>query len=221
MRESPTLEVILPQRDMDKLSRHLVELTEAIDAIDPALVAHGVFGGEHGYGGHWDSAVFMMRPFCWCDRDDCRWCSDEACGCDYPAPLYFFDKKTVSSDEYWRANERILAPLPWDVAKPGTSKYAEAQRAFDASIVERDRRLKTIYPAIVHTCEPRGMMADRPEGLSYKPSQSAPNFWHKPSGLKVWWYKYIGRDQEVVGPATPDISNIFAECLKDVQERAA
>jgi hypothetical protein len=21
----------------------------------------------------------------------------------------------------------------------------------------------------------------------------APNFWHKPTGLKVWWYKYIGR----------------------------
>lgn len=21
----------------------------------------------------------------------------------------------------------------------------------------------------------------------------APNFWHKPSGLRVWWYKYIGR----------------------------
>lgn len=28
-----------------------------------------------------------------------------------------------------------------------------------------------------------------------------PNFWHKPSGLKVRWYKYIGRDMEFNGEA--------------------
>ncbi|HEY6436234.1 MAG TPA: hypothetical protein VIY47_06565 [Ignavibacteriaceae bacterium] len=26
--------------------------------------------------------------------------------------------------------------------------------------------------------------------------QKAPNFWHKPSNLKIWWYKTIGRDME-------------------------
>lgn len=27
---------------------------------------------------------------------------------------------------------------------------------------------------------------------------SAPNFWHKKSGLKIWWYKWIGRSMEMV-----------------------
>lgn len=27
-------------------------------------------------------------------------------------------------------------------------------------------------------------------------SKDAPNFWHKPSGLKIWWYKYIGRGMD-------------------------
>jgi hypothetical protein len=43
----------------------------------------------------------------------------------------------------------------------------------------------------------------------------APNFWHKASGIKVFWYKYIGRSVEVFGPE-PKIqllSRIKAECL--------
>ena len=28
----------------------------------------------------------------------------------------------------------------------------------------------------------------------------APNFWHKESGLKVWWYKWIGRSMLTEGP---------------------
>ena len=31
------------------------------------------------------------------------------------------------------------------------------------------------------------------------PHQGAPNFWHKPTGIRVWWYKWIGRGMEVVG----------------------
>lgn len=39
----------------------------------------------------------------------------------------------------------------------------------------------------------------------------APNFWHKPSGFRVWWYKWIGRDNETENvPA--DIRGVFAEC---------
>jgi hypothetical protein len=26
--------------------------------------------------------------------------------------------------------------------------------------------------------------------------KSAPNFWYKPTDLKIWWYKYIGREME-------------------------
>ena len=65
------------------------------------------------YGTDFENDEFMMHHFCWCERGDCRWCSEDACGCEHQMP--------------------------------------------------------------------------------------APNFWHKPSGFKVWWYKYIGRSQETVG----------------------
>lgn len=52
---------------------------------------------------------------------------------------------------------------------------------------------------------------DRGDG--YK---GAPNFWHKPSGLKVWWYKWIGRDNAVKG-THPDIRAMFEECLRSVK----
>jgi hypothetical protein len=41
-----------------------------------------------------------------------------------------------------------------------------------------------------------------------------PNFRHKPSGLTVRWYKYIGRDMEVEGSG--DVAAILAECIADV-----
>lgn len=41
----------------------------------------------------------------------------------------------------------------------------------------------------------------------------APNFWHKPSGLRVIWYKWIGRDNAVHLPEGVDLDRVFAECL--------
>jgi hypothetical protein len=45
-----------------------------------------------------------------------------------------------------------------------------------------------------------------------EPGMGAPNFWHKPSGLKVWWYKWIGRGMEVRGPEGADLIRIIDEC---------
>lgn len=215
----PYVQLVLPERQLDVLADRLVDLTRAIEEVDPELLVHGVLGGEHGYGGMWDSSVFMMHPFCWCEREDCRWCSVEACGCGNPDELNFVDEKLVTAEEYWRANTRIVGAMPHEVAEHGTAEYAAAHAAFKARIAERDRRLRTVYQRRIHTCAPPGMMADRPEGVDERPSQRAPNFWHKPTGLKVWWYKYIGRSQEVVGPQNPDLQATFAECMADVRAR--
>ena len=51
------------------------------------------------------------------------------------------------------------------------------------------------------------------------PGRGAPNFWHKPSGLKVWWYKYIGRGMETVGEANLDA--VLAECLASLAQGPA
>lgn len=48
--------------------------------------------------------------------------------------------------------------------------------------------------------------------------KSAPNFWHFQSGLKVWWYKHIGRGTEV-NKALPldELIRIVLDCMESVK----
>jgi len=48
----------------------------------------------------------------------------------------------------------------------------------------------------------------------------APNFWHKKSGLRVYWYKYIGRDTEFIG-TLGDLEKIEKECKEAINASAA
>lgn len=48
------------------------------------------------------------------------------------------------------------------------------------------------------------------------PNLGAPNFWYKPSGFRVWWYKWIGRGMEVYGDQS-DIGGIFNHCLESLK----
>lgn len=76
------------------------------------------------YGTQVDNEIFMMHPYCWCEREDCPWCRDE--------------------DEHGKA---------------------------------------------------------------------APNFHHKKTGLRVWWYKYIGRGMEVSRKVSArQVAQILLEC---------
>ena len=44
-----------------------------------------------------------------------------------------------------------------------------------------------------------------------------PNFIHKPSGLKIWWYKYIGRSMEANMEITIDFLKSIEEDAKKCQ----
>ena len=46
---------------------------------------------------------------------------------------------------------------------------------------------------------------------------TAPNFLHKPSGSRVWWYKYIGRGMEV--ELKQEWPAILADCLKSLESK--
>ena len=74
-----------PPVDRSFLPSALVSLTEAIAARDPDSVAHGALGGEYGYGAHYENDVFLIHPFCWCERDDCPWCLSCECEARYLA----------------------------------------------------------------------------------------------------------------------------------------
>lgn len=145
----PDIQIVIPPTSDEPLTDMLVVLTEAINASDPELVAHGALGGRFGYGGCWNSEVFQMHPFCWCGSDNCPWC--------------FYN-------------------VSWD--------------------------------------EPQLACAEEYGADNQNGGGIAPHFWHKPSGMKVWWYKWIGRDMESVNVPS-DLSAIFTECLADVQRASA
>ena len=190
------------------LDAGLVALTKAIETIAPDALGWGFLGGPYGYGANYENAVFLMHPACGCERTDCKWCEDEGCGCPISEPRYEIDGTPASQDEAFRLTDQITNSKP--KPKFGTSAY-------DARVAEIRSRIRIIYPARIHTCDPRGMMADRQEGEDDRPNQRAPNFWHKPSGLRVWWHKWIGRSMEVVGADGLDLENVFAECVASLQ----
>lgn len=75
------VQIILPPRAelSDALEFGLISLVEAISQIDDDRVAHGLLGGEFGYGAAWENDLFMMKPYCWCERKgECPWCT--GCG---------------------------------------------------------------------------------------------------------------------------------------------
>lgn len=154
------IEIITPPQadETDALCFGLTAITKAISQIDESTVAHGCLGGTYGYGAHYENDVFMMHPYCWCEREDCLWCM------------------------IWLSNE-----------KDCTEAEAEAHRA----------------------AQEKEIAAKYGEGIT-----SAPNFWHKRSGLAVHWYKWIGRSMEVHNQNGADIAAVMRECMESLPANA-
>lgn len=71
----------LPPDDLDGIiARDLVALTERL-ADNGVAIEAGALGGRFGYGAAFENAVFVMRPFCWCGREEgpnaCPTCVDQ------------------------------------------------------------------------------------------------------------------------------------------------
>lgn len=72
--------IITPPVAESDMDLDLVNLTEYIWRTQHADEPYGFgLGGEYGYGpyGGFENDVFEMHEFCWCEREDCRWCGDE------------------------------------------------------------------------------------------------------------------------------------------------
>lgn len=174
----------------DRYSEDLSELAEAAkralnqDASMPC------------YGADYENAVFAMRPFCWADCD----CGYEKREADW------YDANPHAPDCYYPAVQAI----PYSIPKEA-----------------RDRRIQALceqhgipwrggWGCMVHcTCGQR----ERAEAWEAANGHAAdcciqvPNFLHKPSGLEVRWYKYIGRDMEYSRqPPRAEWNRIMDEC---------
>jgi hypothetical protein len=51
------------------------------------------------------------------------------------------------------------------------------------------------------------------------PHYGAPNFWHKKTGLRIWWYKWIGRDMHIKNQPV-NLTVIFEDCAASIKRGA-
>lgn len=72
------IQVVLPPRTsgLPELEDFLRELTKVLLERSGEEDCWGL-GGEFGYGADFENDVFMMRRFCWCEKEDCPWCGEE------------------------------------------------------------------------------------------------------------------------------------------------
>ncbi len=148
------------------------------------------------YGTNFENEVFMMHQFCWCEQDDCPWCT----GCDCPdeAWHWLIDGKEVTHEEWVDFFKQRVEGLK--VESP------EYERAAD----EADSHRSVLKEDVCDFCKGTGPAALK----GGEPGKSAPNFWYKPTNFKVWWYKFIGRGVETNRVVTPDeLKAIKTHCI--------
>ncbi len=74
------VKIILPQGALtifdskDSTSNYLRGLTKVLQEKLGRLYGGGL-GGQYGYGINFENEVFMMHCYCWCEKEDCPWCS--------------------------------------------------------------------------------------------------------------------------------------------------
>ncbi len=101
----------------------------------------------------------------------------------------------------WRSDVFEMTPFCW--CDKETCAYCEGFRPdIEGKFQELSEELKTEFTN--RGAEPDG-------NVNY---MTAPNFWHKSSGVEVWWYKYIGRGMVIKGEG--DLSTIGQDCLQDI-----
>lgn len=194
-----TVHIILPGRDEDALSDMLIRITKEIEDREFGGPDGFGLGGAYGYGADYDSDMFMMHRYCWCESDACPWC--EGCDCPDGSSHYFVDGAEVSYEEWAGFYSRTV-----------TADICKNRPLWERQSAEANARRATRHDPVCPYCT-----GDDPTTGKIA-AHNAPNFWHKPTGMRVWWYKYIGRGMET--HALPDdLAPILAECLADIAKR--
>lgn len=200
IRMSPSeVTVVLPAASSDRISSDLRELTTMLDERDPDATAHGLLGGDNGYGSEFENDVFEMHPFWWGDCE-CGW---EAAEMEW-------------SESHPHASYCYQAELERREDEAGTQGWSPGIAADLAS----EWGLPSVGCAVHCTCGRSdafaGWMAANPHPADCPIER--PNFRHKRSGFEVRWYKYIGRSMEHVTIDRREWRVIFRECEESLDE---
>jgi hypothetical protein len=214
--EAVEIQVVLPPCSHDPLSDMLRYLTKAIEDKTGDETGYGL-GGRHGYGGHWNSAVFEMRPYYWGDCDcgydelESEWCETHS----HSDTCYQAELKR----EQIAAGGKVHPKWGWVDWPEGLSW--DRRRAIEDAIYDKlcakFKRSRKFGCAVHCTCSYQREWKKWAKINRHEPTctPELPNFLHRASGLEVRWYKYIGRGMEVKNlPA--DLTPVFNECLRDI-----
>ena len=160
------------------------------------------------YGVDFENDIFMMHPYCWCEREDeCPWCG--GCNCPESAFHYFVDEKEISYEEFQEFFDKETFDklgIPREISCIGKNHDNWMKLADKANL-----RRKVVEDMVCDYCKGTGMFALH----GGEPRRGAPNFWYKPTNFKVWWYKYIGRDTEINHTITEkELNKILEDCIK-------
>lgn len=213
-----------------KLVVHLPEgaLGSGEDAADRALrmltrvVAqhlgeeiHGGLGGDDGYGVPFSNDTFQLHPYCWCEGEGCPWCV--GCTCPEDAYLYFVDGRQVKGREDqmdFYSREVYHRSYAEHQALPPKERYG-CEIFADGNEVNRRRTTSKVPEKECAFCLGTG-----PRDHGEEPGRQAPNFWHKPSGVKVWWYEWIGRSMTLGAPPNaPSWEAILSDCFDSLPKK--
>lgn len=220
--ERVVVSVVLPECRVDRLSQGLRALTRVLEQAGYPNGGCGL-GGRYGYANLYTSDLFNLHPYCWCEREDglCPWCSGCLRDADFPDPVHTSDCYQTHLDALKRKHGRLVAGY-W-VAPCGNKRH-------DAAVEKLCVRMGLPYPhgSAVHctcgasdryrelrdacdcdSCAPAGIFAE----AGATDERGAPLFWHKPSGVRVWWYKYIGRGMEVYAPEGARVLSAVREAI--------
>ena len=166
--------------------------------MNPDNQAHGLFGGEFGYGQDYENAVFAMRPYYWgecdCGYDGFEW-PEKHIGCYQNE----YDALPKDKKESWSKDRKLTKAL---CKKYGLS-YPDGSAVH--CTCDYHRRVQAWHDGIGY-----------PTGHKDTCATVLPNFHHKPSGLKISWYKYIGRGMSANTERPDNWNEIMAECDKSV-----
>lgn len=214
-----SLEIVVPEGsfgepETNTIAGALRELTKRLQGVGIEADSSCGLGGEYGYGVNYETDTFLIHRYCWCERDDCPWCA--GCTCPETAFHYFVDGQEVAGFREWMAfyDQQVYGVMGYkdfaDHLKRGpkgeTPQSEEEHRRWGKLSSEANARRSERHDPDCDYCYGRGMFEVYGQG-----GRGAPNFWHKASGFKVWWYKWIGRSMEM-SAVPPNVVQVILSC---------
>lgn len=220
------MKIVLPPISEDAISNSLRDLTQILEEHTGRDNVQGILGGRHGYGVEFKNDVFEMHPFYWGDcicghaerqddfYDDLK--HEEHCYQTELTNSLIAEGFTLNEwggpadeqedEDYFGARELLSKFYSFKSAK---AKELSIKHGFDPEI--------GIYVHCNCSYDEHAKKWHKENTHADECPIDWPNFHHYASGLKIDWYKYIGRDMEISKEVNlQEWTTIFIECINSL-----